>query len=286
MSARELFQAIHQPTGTTSSMTAGTATPYAGSSMRSGSTKTLVWWENPWSSGQTVLARVPISGAFGTVVQNYFLQIRDLIDGATDTVGNNRGVYGNDSIYVIQNTNDLRGLTNNLANFRARALYFYGHGNINGNAFGTETAGIFAKDLGALLGNYFFSSLPSSYAAFAGKPALQTHHPFSFVFLDGCNTGKGDLPEAFGISKRVSGGTIDDAGLHKRAFMGWTGLVTFQFDNTHFSWTQKFWATWVDGNAYDTTLTQAIIAANQSQPSVVNNVPIIWYGNGSLKWSD
>jgi len=142
--------------------------------------------------------------------------------------------------------------------------------------------------LGNLLGNRFTPSLPASAGpAGVGKQLLVTHHAFSFVFLDGCNTGKGSFPEAFGIPKAVAGATINESGgLHKRAFMGWSGPVTFQFDNTHFDWTQKFWSTWVDGNAYDTTLIQAKEAADAYRPSVVNNVPIKWYGNGSLKWSD
>jgi len=77
-----------------------------------------------------------------------------------------------------------------------------------------------------------------------------------------------------------------DGHLHKRAFMGWTGTVTFQFDNTHFSWTEKFWSTWLDGNAYDTTVDTAIIAAYADQPSVNSNVPDKRYGSGLLTWSD
>jgi hypothetical protein len=285
MSAREMFLAIHHSSSIALSVAAGRATPNAGSSMRSGSTKNLVWWEDSWNSGQTVLARVPIPGIFGTVVQNFFLQIRDLIDGATDTVGNNRGVFGSDSIYVLQNSSDLSDLTNNLANPNARALYFYGHGSTNANVIGTTTAGIRARNLGALLGNYYVPALPAAYGVNAGKPAMVTHHPFSFVFLDGCNTGRGDFPEAFGIPKAVSGSALNEAGLHKRAFMGWSGPVTFQLDNTHFDWTQQFWSTWL-GSSYNTTLTAAITAANQYRPSVLNNVPIKWYGNGSLTWSN
>ena len=284
MSARDMFLAIHQ----TSSRAAGTATPNAGSSLTSGSTKDLVWWENSWRSAQTVLARVPIPGAFGTVVQNYFLQIRDLIDGATDTVGDNRGVFGPDSIYVLQTSGDLSDLTNNLTNPNVTAFYFYGHGNTNGNAIGTQTAVIGAKTLGTLLGNFFLPSLNSIWGKFAGKPAMVTHKPFNFVFLDGCNTALGNFPEAFGIPKAVTTAMINDTDghLHKRAFMGWTGTVTFQFDNTHFSWTEKFWSTWLDGNAYDTTVDTAIIAAYADQPSVNSNVPDKRYGSGLLTWSD
>lgn len=286
MSARDMFLALHQTSSTTLNITAGTSAPSPASNMRSGVTKSLVWWENSWQSAQTVLARVPIPGTFNTVVQNFFLQIRTLINTAAGTVGNNRGTFGPDAIYVLQNSGDLSSLTNNLANPNARAFYFYGHGNADGNSIGIVGAGIKAVDLGELLGNYYKPFLPPEAGKFAGLPHMLTYKPFSFVFLDGCNTARGDFPEAFGIPKAVTGTTLIEAGLHKRAFMGWTGTVSFQFDNDHFAWTQKFWSTWMDGGNYDTTLADAVRAAYQYKPSVFNNVPIKWYGNGSLQWSN
>lgn len=107
-----------------------------------------------------------------------------------------------------------------------------------------------------------------------------------FVFLDGCNTALGNFPEAFGIPKAVTGAVINDAGqLHKRAFMGWSGPVTFQFDSSHIDWSLQFWTAWMDGGNGDVTLARAIQIAYQYDPSVLNNVPIIWYGNGSLQYS-
>ena len=286
MSAREMFLAVHKSAGSTPNTAVGTATLNPSPTSGSGSTRTWLWFENPWNSGQTVLARVPILGAFGTVVQNFFLQIRDLIELATGTVGNGRRVYGPNAIYVLQNSGDLSALTNNLANSSAHAFYFYGHGNTDGNMFGIPGAGIRAQDLSSLLGNYYVPVLPASYGRDAGNPAIFTHHPYSFVFLDGCNTALGDLPEAFGIPKHIAGARLNDLGLHKRAFLGWTGTVLFQFDNDHFAWTQKFWSTWLDGNNYDTTIIRAKQDADAYRPSVLNNVPIKLYGNTSLKWND
>jgi len=113
-----------------------------------------------------------------------------------------------------------------------------------------------------------------------------THKPFGFIFLDGCNMGLGDFPEAFGIPKVATSLSYENYHKHKRNFMGWSGIVTFQFDNTHFAWTQKFWTTWVDGNGYDTSIFQAVSAANAANPSVLSNVPIIRYGSDSMTWSD
>ncbi len=285
MSAREMFLAIHQASGTALGMAAGTATPNAGSSMTSGATKTLVWWENPLTSKQTIVARVPIPGGFGDTVASDCNEIAGLIGAADGVVGNNRGVYGV-NVQVVQTSSDVYGLTNEFADPNVTAFYFYGHGNTNGNAIGTQTAVIGAKTVGTLLGNFYLPSLNSTWGRFAGKPAMVTHKPFNFVFLDGCNTGLGGFPETFGIPKAVSGAAINDAGLHRRAFMGWSGPVVFQFDSSHLDWTLQFWTAWMDGGNGDITLADAISAAYQHDPSVLNNVPIKWYGNGSLKYGD
>ncbi len=280
MSARDMFLAVHQSSSASLSMASGTATPNAGSPLGSGSTKDLAWWENGWSSQQTIMARVQIPGAFGITVASDCNQIAGLISAAQDTVGNNRGVF-NGYVQVVQSSSDVYGLTNQLTSPNVTAFYFYGHGNNNGNAIGTQTAGITAKDVGTLLGNLY---TPANYGANAGKQVMVTHKPFNFVFLDGCNTGLGDFPEAFGIPKFVSGDALNEADLHKRAFMGWTGPVVFQFDSSHIDWTLQFWTDWL--NTSYTPLTHAINAAYQHDPSVFNNVPIKWYGNGSLTWSN
>jgi hypothetical protein len=288
MSARDMFLALHQTSGTTLSLAAGTATPNADSTPTSGSTKTLAWWENSWNSAQTIVARVPIPGTLGTTVASDCNQIADLIAAADGVAGNNRGVYGG-YVQVVSTSSDVYGLTNMFVNPNATAFYFYGHGSTNGNALGTQTAAISAKSVGNLLGNTFYSALGPEYGRYglAGKPAMVTHKPFNFVFLDGCNTGLGDFPEAVGIPKAVSAFEYDlNSSLHKRTFIGWSGPVTFQFDQSHINWTLKFWSTWLDGNAYDTTVTTAIIAAYNNQPSVNSNVPAKSYGSKILTWSD
>lgn len=290
MSAREAFLASHTTTSTTLSSTKyseSTASANASATPQSGSTKTLVWWENPWGSGQIVLARVPIPGINGTKVENNFNQIAVLVGTAEDTVGYHRSVYGG-YVQVVSSGSDVTQLKNNLNVSSVRALYFYGHGNTNGNVFGTTTSGISAKELATLFGNYYIPSLPASYGALAGKQAMITQKGFSFIFLDGCNTALGDLPEAFGIPKKVSGAEISETSghVHKRAFLGWTGPVTFQFGSDHIDWSFKFWTVWMNGGDADVSVTRAIELANDHRPSVLNDAPIERYGNGSLKWSD
>jgi hypothetical protein len=282
MSARQMFLAVHQSSSASLSLAAGTATPNAGSSSGAGSTSDWVWWEMPWQSQHIIVARVPIPGTYNTTVANNCNQIAELISTAALTVGDNRDVFTG-FVQVIQTANDVYGLTNQFVNPNVTAFYGYMHGGTNGNTIGTVTVGISAKTVGAQLGN---TNMPSLGAGpYAGKYGIFTHKPFNFVFLDGCNTGLGDFPEAFGIPKVISGSQIDDSHRHRRAFMGWTGPVVFQVDPSHIDWSLQFWSAWL-GGSYHTSLTEAIRLAYQHDPSVFSNVPIKWYGNGSLTWSD
>ncbi|HEY5232039.1 MAG TPA: FlgD immunoglobulin-like domain containing protein [Verrucomicrobiae bacterium] len=237
MSARDMFLAMHHTSSAALSMVAGTASPNANSNNGSGSTKTLVWWENQWNSRQTIVARVPINGGFNNTIGQNCNQIAVLIteaNGPDGGAGNNRSVF-NDTVQLIKTSSDVYNLTNEFANQSITAFYFYGHGSATGNSIGTQTAVIGAKNVGAQLGNLFLPSLNSTWGRLAGKPAMVTHKPFNFVFLDGCNTALGNFPEAFGIPKAVPVSAYDapNSTLHKRAFIGWTGTVTFQFDTAH-----------------------------------------------------
>ena len=280
LSVYDMFKLQHQISGTG---TAQAMDVNADSNSGSGSTTYAIWREAPWNSAETLLARVTISGIFNTTVQNYFLQLRDLIDAAADTVGGDRSTFGPDAIYVLNTSGDFTTLTNNLAKSspNARAFYFYGHGNPDGSAIGTTSVGVRASDLGNVLGN--------SYKPFRAGQTLSiiTHKPFVFVFLDGCMTGLGSFPEAFGIPKISSDVSYNDFHKHKRAFMGWGGLLTFQFNNTYFNWTQSFWNSWLDDTAgYQRSVSAAITAASISNPGVTNGVPLLIYGSQSLTWSN
>lgn len=295
MSAREMFLAIHQTSSTTLSRAAGTASPNAASALRNGSTKDLVWWENPWNSGQTVLA---YAGDLGLIQGGYassaMVGVRNLINTLNDDIGGNRGVYQN-TIYSLSSAGDFSDFTNHLAETspnNVRALYFYGHGNTNGNFIGTQSRVIGAKTVGALLGNSFFPALGSGYGPYglAGKPAILTHHAYSFVFLDGCNTGIGNFPEAFGIPKAVTGPQLNaSGGLRKRAFMGWGAEVTHSFvGNYELAWSSKFWQIWLgDGSDSTVALQRAIDAAEAYHPGVTNDFKLKRYGNAAdLTWGE
>jgi len=284
MSAREMFLASHNASGTALNMASRAATPNAGAALRNGSTKDLVWWENPWVSGQTVLAYAGDLGFIqGGYVNATMIGVRNTINSLNDDLGGNRGVYAN-TIYKLSSAGEFSDLTNHLSETtpnNVRTFYFYGHGNTNGNGFGTESLVIGARSLGALLGNYI---VPST----AGRPTLVTHHAYSFVYLDGCNTGLGIFPEAFGIPKAVTGPQLNAAGLHKRAYMGWGAEVKLSILYDYpLEWSAKFWQIWLgDGSDSTIKLSDAVAAAEAYHPGVTNQFKLKIYGNTDLTWGD
>jgi hypothetical protein len=117
----------------------------------------------------------------------------------------------------------------------ARNFFYFGH--FDGeNLGGTTNLGysISIRDLRSWLGN-------------APDPLKgPNQHPFRFVFIDGCNSAKGDLCTAFGIPKsQMTSQQMRDKGLEPRAFVGWktiklTNIGGF-FNNAHLAFTQRFW---------------------------------------------
>lgn len=99
-----------------------------------------------------------------------------------------------------------------LYNPLSRNLVYCGHGGPNnlGYNWSNTNVSISAKEIASMLHTI---------------PAGQTNrHAFRFVFLDGCSTAKGTLPEAFGILHRenVSADEYNAAGLRRSAFVGWS----------------------------------------------------------------
>lgn len=103
----------------------------------------------------------------------------------------------------------------------SRNLVYFGHAGPNnlGYIFSNTNVSISAKEIGSVLHTI---------------PAGQTNrHAFRFVFLDGCSTAKGSLPEAFGILHR-EGVSLDEyqaAAMRPSAFVGWSAdkYIAFLF---------------------------------------------------------
>jgi hypothetical protein len=116
---------------------------------------------------------------------------------------------------TAQKAQDWTQLKVALTNLNARNMYYFGHGaedhvGISGNGL-TLTA----KEVAALL--HAKDSNPTN------------RHFFRYVFLDGCNTAKGDFPKSFGIPKKenVPLETYDHNKLRVSAFSGWSSFKTF-----------------------------------------------------------
>ena len=59
------------------------------------------------------------------------------------------------------------------------------------------------------------------------------YHPYRFVFIDACNTGKGNFCESFGIpAMTVSTNFFAAAGVESRVFIGFTKPTGFDISNS------------------------------------------------------
>jgi hypothetical protein len=122
-----------------------------------------------------------------------------------------------------------------------RNLFYLGHGDDTG--LGAATTGtsrfIPATEIGARLGTWPLTPAPQKYR---------------FVWLDGCSTAAGNLPLAFGISKKqnVPSSYCAAAGLRPSAFAGWSRDQTIGFTDDAILedqavFVQYFLAEWSNG---------------------------------------
>ena len=107
----------------------------------------------------------------------------------------------------LATTNDVNGLTNNLAYALTKNFYFYGHGSVTDLGGADDKIDISSVDLGSVL---------------QGKNSLQRLHPYRFVFLDACDTAGGLCwAKAFGILPRLTAMEIYKNPEKGQAFLGW-----------------------------------------------------------------
>jgi len=205
---------------TSSSALQGGASPNASSTAHSG-TPRLWKATDPW----------PAPGGWVTVAQHAFDDIADhdlVYSEFGGFVGAAQGAgwqvrpppytddNGNLAPYAINFHNDSE--VSDWATFRSalydplsRNLIYFGHAGPNGLGYNqaNTNVSISAKEIGRVL-----HTIPDN----------QTNrHAFRFVFLEGCSSSKGTLPEAFGIIHKP----IDDmsyytgASIRPSAFVGW-----------------------------------------------------------------
>jgi hypothetical protein len=106
---------------------------------------------------------------------------------------------------------------------QGRNLVYFGHGGPNGLGYNQHDTNVSL-------------TVDQIAAALHTIPAGQTNaHKFRFVFLDGCSTAKGRLPEAFGILHKQNVQQIDyyNASLRPSAFCGWSSDKAVAFISGH-----------------------------------------------------
>lgn len=180
------------------------------------------------------------SGAWVFACQHAFDYLTDhetLYEEMNGLLGAVKGSYtvrpsqsGNDSYALdFQGGNEVANWTtfkSALYNSTSRNLVYFGHGGPTGIGYNSHDP------------NVFISSTEIANALHT-IPAGQTNrHAFRFVYLDGCGTAKGNLPEAFGMFNRPNVDGIDyyNASLRRSAFCGWSaskvvGLSAFNVIN-------------------------------------------------------
>jgi hypothetical protein len=143
-------------------------------------------------------------------------------------------------------------------------LYYFGHGTKNSFGIGpwnpakpNSTNNIWWNDLAAAELQYYLGN-------WNGTVVPYNATPYKLVFIDGCQSGAGGLPQAFGIpSKQYSTNDFKAAGIRSRAFVGYTEPVTINILNIdgYQDALQAFWTNWFYGHSVHDMVTNSQSAA-------------------------
>lgn len=127
------------------------------------------------------------------------------------------GNVAQSSAFEMGSLTDKTNLLSYLANYSYRNFYFFGHGNPTViSAYDSSGVAINSFTISQLLGNFLSGSKPENF------------HPYRFVMIDGCDTGKGKFCEAFGIpAQALSNQFFKNAGVRSRAFLGFKKNISF-----------------------------------------------------------
>jgi hypothetical protein len=120
-------------------------------------------------------------------------------------------------------------LMSELASFNYRDFYYFGHGTASAiGAFNDPQSIITHAQIRTNLGNWLGMLMPV-------QTNVVNNHPYRFVWLDGCETGKGTFCEAFGIEHfTLDLGYYRTYGLVPRAFLGFKTTTTTNPHQTGF----------------------------------------------------
>ena len=122
-------------------------------------------------------------------------------------------------VFTLSDLSSRTNLLSYLADHRYENFYFFGHGNNSViSAYNASQTALTMQQIAFALVN-----VPLSYSILHAA-----EHPYRFIFIDACNTGKGNFCEAFGIPAiTVSTNFFATAGVESRAFIGFTKPTGF-----------------------------------------------------------
>jgi hypothetical protein len=165
-------------------------------------------------------------------------------------------VYGS-QVFTMTDAGTRSSLLGFLGDLRYRNFYYFGHGSANSFGGGTTLIpSITASDLQPVLRNLILGNVGAN------------HHPYRFVFIDGCTTGKGSMCERFGIPASTVNSAYfsSGAGVRSRAYLGFTGSVGF--DPTQWNWRSTqlsyFFVDWLQGKTIDVCVSNAVHGVHQT----------------------
>jgi hypothetical protein len=168
--------------------------------------------------------------------------------------------------FTLQGTNDWSVLTNDLANAGVHDFFYFGHGWDSGIGYTNAGLNLTPSALQSVLGNHV--------AGFINR------HSYRFVFLDGCLTGNGDFPQAFGMTKNPLPLVYYQFNNQRlRAMLCWSdkkliGLIG-GVNSYHISFITDFFQNWAGMGPNDPrpiTIQKAVDNATTSPSGAVNPV--------------
>lgn len=162
-------------------------------------------------------------------------------------------------------------LLNYLASYSYRNFYFFGHGNPSVIAGITPDTAINKYTIAKRLGNFLWGSKPENF------------HPYRLVFIDGCDVGKGNFCEAFGIpAQNLNNQFFANAGVRSRAFLGFKNSISFNVNQ--WSWRSIMLGTFFEQWQANTPLNQCVYNAQQANVQPMDSSAVI-YGAADLQKS-
>lgn len=217
------------------------------SSLSSSSCSGKITWAKETQAPQSQNSFIVAWGAIESLPQSQIKQDTVVGRGVVDIIGALSGPHyklspGNipeGATFRVANSYNRESLLDRLNEYEYRNFYWLGHGSASSISALEPGTTITETDIRHEACNFPSSNRPANYK------------PFRFVFLDSCESAKGTLCEAFGISPQTL--TVQhfiNAGVRPRAFLGYKDKVTFNFAQYEYRQDMlvRFWQDWMDGN--------------------------------------